>query len=41
MIGIKCLEFRQSEYIENRIALLKVLKQINNYSSYDDYIESR
>ena len=41
MIGIKYLEFRQSEYIENRIALLKVLKQINNYSSYDEYIELR
>ena len=26
MIGIKYLEFRQSEYIENRIALLKSLK---------------
>ena len=35
------MEFRQSEYIENRIALLKVLRQINNYSSYDEYIELR
>ena len=41
MIGIKYLDFRQSEYIENRIALLKVLKQINNYSFYDEYIELR
>ena len=41
MIGIKYLEFRQSEYIENKIALLKVLKQINNCSTYDEYIELR
>ena len=41
MIGIKYLEFRQNEYIENRIALLKFLKQKNNYSSYDEYIELR
>ena len=41
MTGIKYLEFRQSEYIENRIALLKVLKQTNNYSAYDEYIELR
>ena len=41
MIGIKYLKFRQSECIENRIALLKVLKQINIYSSYDEYIEIR
>ena len=41
MIGIKYLEFRQNEYIENRIALLKFLKQIKNYSSYDEYIELR
>ena len=38
---MKYLEFRQSEYIENRIAPLKVLKHINNYPSYDEYIELR
>ena len=34
------LEFRQTEYIENSVALLKVLKHINcikdNFSSYED-----
>ena len=35
------MEFRQSECIENRIALLKVLKQINNYYPSDEYIELR
>ena len=55
LISIKCLEdiqnrlleFRQSEYKENRIALLKVLKHINCiidiFSSFEDdesiYIE--
>ena len=36
----RLLENRISEYIENRVALLKVLKQINciidNYSCYED-----
>ena len=41
MIGIKYLKLRQSECIENRIALLKILKQINTYSSHDEYIELR
>ena len=48
LVGIKklevihnhLLEFRQSKCIENRVALLKILKQINciidNYSSYED-----
>ena len=46
------LEFRQTEYIENSVALLKILKQINcivdNYSSHEgdenifnEYVEMR
>ena len=51
-VRYRLLEFRQSEYKENRIALLKVLKQINciidksssykdDESIYNEYVELR
>ena len=53
LVGIKkledihnqLLEFRQSKYIEKRVALLKILKQINciidNFSSFQAKIQAK